>query len=126
MLRTFVAHLLRGKSVLIEGQTPEIFVSWWNVYEECMDKLLSGTSLNYSFPLEVTYVGECAQDMGSPHKEFLGAMMREIKLKLFTEKDGKTTYILRDYMVSVNRMHYSRAGIVFGMQTNLIMLGSQI
>ena len=110
----------------VGGQTTEIFVSRWNVYEDGMDELLSGTSPDYSFPLEVTYVGECAQDMGGPRKEFLGAMMQEIKFKLFTEKDGGTTFILRDDMVSVNRMHYLGAGIVFGTQTNLIMLGSQI
>ena len=108
MLRTFVAYLLRGRpldirdeSELIEGQTTKIFVSRWNVYEDGMDELLSGSSPDYSLPLEVTFTGECAQDMGGPQKEFLGAIMREVKFKLLTEKDGEATFILRD-MVAAN------------------------
>ena len=125
VLRTFVAHLLRGRpldirdeSELIEGPTTEIFVSRLNIYEDGMDELLSGTSPDYSIPLEVTFTGECAQDLGGPRKEFLGAMMREIRFKLFTEKDGEGTFVLRDDMIAVNRMHYLGAGIIFGTRDN--------
>ena len=127
MLRTFVAHLLRGRpldirdeSELIEGPTTEIFVSRLNIYEDGMDELLSGTSPDYSFPLEVTFTGECAQDLGGPRKEFLGAMMREIRFKLFKEKDGEGTFVLRDDMVAVNRMHYLGAGIIFACEQTTI------
>lgn len=60
----------------IEGETTEIFVSRMNIFQDGMDELLGGTECDPSLPLEVTFTGEYAQDLGGPRKEFLGAMMR--------------------------------------------------
>ena len=47
-----------------------------------MDELLGGTECDPSLSLEVTFTGEYAQDLGGPRKDFLGAMMHNIKDKL--------------------------------------------
>ena len=125
MLHTFALSFLRGRpldildeSELIEGETNEIFVSRLNIYEDAMDEVLCGTDPDYSIPLQVTFTGECAQDMGGPRKEFLGAIMREIKSRLFEEMSGETTFVLRDDVVAVDRMHFFGAGIIFGKKHN--------
>ena len=42
-----------------------------------------------SYPLEVTFSGKEAADYGGPRKEFLSAVTREIKDKLFQEVETK-------------------------------------
>ena len=68
------------ESVVLEGETSEIFVSRFNVYDDGMDELLNKTDHDYSLPLDVTFNGEMAHDLGGPRKEFLAAMVRQIKL----------------------------------------------
>jgi hypothetical protein len=113
VLRTFVGHFLRGRSldisdesVVLEGETTEIFVSRLNVYEDGMDELLSDTNHDYSLPLDVTFTGELALDMGGPRKEFLAAMMRQIQEKLFMQNDGENTFVLHENETAENKSHY--------------------
>jgi hypothetical protein len=121
VLRTFVGHFLRGRSldisdesVVLEGETTEIFVSRLNVYEDGMDELLSDTNHDYSLPLDVTFTGELALDMGGPRKEFLAAMMRQIQEKLFVQNDRENTFVLHENETAENKSHYLRAGLIFG------------
>ncbi|CAB4029344.1 G2 M phase-specific E3 ubiquitin- ligase, partial [Paramuricea clavata] len=120
VLRTFVCHFLRGRPLdvqdltrVLEGETAEIFVSRATLFEDGMDELLGGMGHDPSLPLEVTFTGECARDLGGPRKELLGAMVREIKDCLFVD-NGDSTYILREDVVAENRRHYFGAGLVFG------------
>lgn len=121
MLRTFLCHFLRGRpldikdpTVALEGETTDVFVTRENLYEDGMDELLGGLGVNDpSLPLEVTFTGECAQDLGGPRKEFLGVMTREIKDSLFVAS-GDSTYILREDVVAENRRYFFGAGLIFG------------
>lgn len=98
----------------IEGETTEIFVSRMNIFQDGMDELLGGTECDPSLPLEVTFTGEYAQDLGGPRKEFLGAMMRNIKDKLFVANQEDSTFNLHNDIVSENSRHYYGAGLIFG------------
>ncbi|XP_028403172.1 uncharacterized protein LOC114525912 [Dendronephthya gigantea] len=120
VLRTFSCHFLRGRpldvmdpTVQLEGETTDVFVTRENIYEDGMDELLGGLGVSDpSLPLEVTFTGECAQDLGGPRKEFLGAMTREIKDHLFVV--GGDTYTLRQDVVAETRRYFFGAGLVFG------------
>lgn len=83
----------------LEGETAEIFICRAGLFEDGLDELLGGTVHNPSLHLEVTLSGECAQDLGGPRKEFLGAMVREIRDRLTVAED---------------RRQYFGAGLVFG------------
>lgn len=76
--RTYVRHFLRGRpldiideSCFLEHETREMFVSLLNLFQDGVDELLQGEVNDYSVPLDVTFTGELAQDMGGPRKEFL-------------------------------------------------------
>jgi hypothetical protein len=94
------------ESAILEGETTEIFVSRLNLYQDGMDELLANTEQDYSLPLDVTFTGEMAQDHGGPRKEFLTAMMRQIKDKLFMQKENDTTFILHEYDAAENSSNY--------------------
>lgn len=74
---------IEDENGLIEGQTIEIFVSRYNLYNDTMSELLDPLQRDFSYPLEVTYSGEEAADYGGPRKEFLGAIKRNIQDRLF-------------------------------------------
>lgn len=121
LLRTFVCHFMRGRPLdltdpdqTIEGETTEIFVSRMNIFQDGMDEILGGTECDPSLPLEVTFTGEYAQDLGGPRKEFLGAMIRAIRDKLFVANQEDSTFNLHNDIVSENSRHYYGAGLIFG------------
>ena len=105
---------IMDESVVLEGETSEIFVSRFNVYDDGMDELLNKTDHDYSLPLDVTFNGEMAQDLGGPHKEFLAAMVRQIKDKLFVKDDRDATFILHQNELAENKSQYLGAGLIFG------------
>ena len=96
-----------------EGETVEIFVSRLNLYEDALDQLRGEISHDPSLPLEVAFNGECAQDLGGPRKEFLGAMVRAVKERSFVHT-GDSRYALNYDVVAENMREYLLAGIVFG------------
>ena len=91
-MKEYQKQFLRGRqldvehesSTIKEGKTREIFVSRWNIFEDAMEELLSNQHEDLSYPLEVIFAGEVAQDYGGPRREFLGTIMRELRDKLFT------------------------------------------
>ena len=120
ILRTYVGHFLRGRplditdeSQLLEGETREIFVSRLNLFQDGMDELLQGEVNDYSLPLDVTFTGELAEDMGGPRKEFLTTMMRLIKEKLF-RSEGEQTLVLFEDETAAKKSYYLGAGVIFG------------
>ena len=100
-----------------EGETTEIFVPRVNIFRDGMDELLGGTECDPSLPLEITFTGECAQDLAGPRKEFLGAMIRNIKDKLFVANQEDSTFNLHNDIVEFyteNSRHYYGPGLIFG------------
>lgn len=81
-----------------------------------MDELIPGASeRDLSFPLEVTFTGECADDYGGPRREFLGIVVREIRERLFVEaSDGEDGYQLTQDMTAEYNNYYFGAGLLFG------------
>ena len=126
VLREFQRRFLRGRlldlasdSESCEGRTTEIFVSRSNLFEDAVDELLGAEERDFSVPLEVTFTGECAEDYGGPRREFLGAMIREIKERLF--QDVNNGFMLTQDIVSVSKKYYFCAGLVFGKYTYTIL-----
>ena len=81
-----------------------------------MDELLNdsnGSNLDFSLPLEVTFIDELAQDYGGPRKEFLGMAIRETRDRLF-EEDGFGHYNIRDDVACLRKNYYFGGGLVFG------------
>ncbi|XP_044184710.1 uncharacterized protein LOC114947803 [Acropora millepora] len=120
ILKEFSRNLNRGRlldlvsdSDLCEGETTEIFVSRFDLFETGMEEILREGLSDFSLPLEVTFAGENAQDYGGPRREFLGSMMREIRDRLFKEQ-GATGYILQETEASLAKNSYYGAGLFFG------------
>ena len=91
VLKEYRANFVRGRPLDLEsedtpceGKTIEIFVSRINIYKDAMAEIVTEPPIeDISFPLEVTFIGEEAADYGGPGKEFLGAVMREVREELF-------------------------------------------
>ena len=106
---------ITGESDPIDGDTTPIFVSRQSLFEDGMSELLAEDPppvLNT--PLEVTFYGERAQDFGGPRREFILAMLQEIKERLLLEEDNEKGYKLRYSLAAVNHRHFYGAGVVFG------------
>ena len=120
ILKEFSRNLNRGRlldlvsdSDLCEGETTEIFVSRFDLFETGMEEILREGLSDFSLPLEVTFAGENAQDYGGPRREFLGSMMREIRDRLFKEQ-GATGHILQETEASLEKNSYYGNGLFFG------------
>ena len=106
---------IRDPTQITEGATTEVFVSRLNIYADGMDEIVGGTCHDYSLPLEITFIGECARDLGGPRKEFLSSMLRQIQEKLFVESVTESgTFVLHGNIVAEREMYYLGAGIFFG------------
>ena len=66
-----------------------------------------------SYPLEVTFTGENAEDYGGPRKEFFGCVLRSIRDKLFFDT-GNGEYKLTKDLTALTENHYFGAGLIFG------------
>ncbi|KAK3749365.1 hypothetical protein QZH41_010356, partial [Actinostola sp. cb2023] len=69
---------------------------------------------DYSIPLDVTYNGECARDYGGPRREFLGAIVKAIKDRLFKEHQDEEGFVLMKDITAIQKQYYYAAGIFFG------------
>lgn len=123
VLKEYRAYFVRGRPLDLEredtpceGQTIEIFVSRMNIYKDAMAELVTEPPIeDISFPLEVTFIGEEAADYGGPRKEFLGAVMREVREQLFQEsgsQDGE--YEMMNDVAPLRQHYYYGAGLIFG------------
>ena len=112
---------MESETGLCEGKTIEVFVSRCQLYKDTMAELVTKPPIeDVSYPLEVTFNGEEAADYGGPRKEFLGAVMREIRDRLFVE-DENEEYELCDDLASLRENYYYGAGLIFGNE-NIISL----
>ncbi|XP_050414897.1 uncharacterized protein LOC126828862 [Patella vulgata] len=83
---------------VVEGKTVDIFVSRDRILEDAFSELKEAGDM--SFPIEVTFTGEKALDLGGPRKEFLTSCVHNLNDQfikdgiLITEKDiGKDLFI---------------------------------
>ena len=123
VLKEYRANFVRGRPLDLEsedtpceGKTIEIFVSRINIYKDAMAEIVTEPPIeDISFPLEVTFIGEEAADYGGPRKEFLGAVMREVREELSQEagsQDGE--YELTNDVAPLRQHYYYGAGLIFG------------
>ena len=66
---------IKDPTQVLEGETADIFISRLNLFEDGLEELICEMGHEPSLHLEVNFNGECAQDLGGPRKEFLGAMV---------------------------------------------------
>lgn len=112
---------LTSSSEVLEGETLSIFVSRDRLLETAFDELLS-EECNYRLPLDVTFYGEDAVDVGGPRKEFLQLSLQQIieeENRLF-EKASDGGYIITSCEDVYGKRLYYAAGLVCGMLTSVV------
>jgi hypothetical protein len=125
ILNCYQSKILRGRKVdlevediqnfeVLQGRTFEIFVSRSNLLADAMSEVLTDMPTDFSIPLDVTYNGECAMDLGGPRREFLGAVVKAIKDRLFEEHEDKTGCTLITDPTALHKKYYYGAGIFIG------------
>jgi hypothetical protein len=92
----------------IEGDTAGLFVSRWNLLSDAFVELPYVD--NIRLPLNITFNGECASDLGGPRKEFLSLCIAEIQTKFL---DGNT--LRSDLPEELARHRFFYAGLLVGM-----------
>lgn len=106
---------LVSESEALDGDTTSIFVSRFDVLKSGFEELLEPT-MNVRLPLDVTFYGEEAADVGGPRKEFFSLLMKEMvkeEWRLF-KKEGEL-YSLTDDNTNLERKWYYAAGLTCGM-----------
>ncbi|XP_015757106.1 PREDICTED: uncharacterized protein LOC107336547 [Acropora digitifera] len=122
VLKIYASKFLRGRALDIaneeepcDGKTIEIFVSRQSLYSDAMSELVTTPPIqDVSYPLEVTFIGENAEDYGGPRKEFFGCAMRAIRDKLFFDT-GSGQFKLTQDLTALTENHYFGAGLIFGL-----------
>jgi hypothetical protein len=122
ILSTFRKKFLRGRPLnlssevesIVEGATTEIFVSRESLLKDTVDELLRG-DIDLSYPLEVSFIGELAADLGGPRREYLHAVIRDMMDELFEEVDGGGFVIGEDPSgLYIHERRYYVAGLLVG------------
>ena len=111
--RLDISSLTEVPSERTDGDTQPIFVSRQTLFEDIMDELFRMDVVDFSLPMEVTFMGEEADDMGGPRRELLVAMMQNIKDKFFVEKEHAWILQPTDVGSAFKRLYYA-AGIIIG------------
>ena len=123
ILRTFQKEFLTGRkldletdSEILEGDTSSIFVSRQRLLETGFQEILD-PEFNERHPLEVTFYGEEAADVGGPRIEFLNLMLKEIikeEMRMFKEQGGGA-FIFTDDENNISKRYFYAAGLLCGM-----------
>jgi hypothetical protein len=122
ILREYQKHFIIGRklditneSEMLEGETTNIFVSRERILETGFAELLE-PNLNFRIPLEVTFYGEEAQDVGGPRKEFFSLLLKELtkeEHKIFVEEEeGQFVFSSNDHIIE--KKWFYAAGLVCG------------
>ena len=86
-----------------------------NIFKDAKAELVTEPPIkDISFLLDVTFIGKEAADYGRPRKEFLGAVMREVRKELLQEagsQDGE--YKLTNDVAPLRQHYYYGAGLIF-------------
>ncbi|XP_033095325.1 uncharacterized protein LOC117099916 [Anneissia japonica] len=99
----------------IEGKTLPIFVSRNDILETGMSELVD--SEDFRYPMEVTFYGEEAADVGGPRKEFLVLMLQEIlkdERNILKEVDEQRYKIIEN-SANLRKKFYYGAGLLCGL-----------
>lgn len=88
ILKKAQEHILDGRqldivdsSTELKGKTNFIIIDRDHVFQDALAEVALIDNLR--LPLEVNFMGEGAQDLGGPRKEFFRLVLKEIKEKLF-------------------------------------------
>ncbi|XP_062607214.1 uncharacterized protein LOC134269002 [Saccostrea cucullata] len=118
LLRLYSNLFLQGRdlditdeSVPTEGESAGIFISRLNLFCDAVDEISSLE--NVRLPLEVTFHGEAAVDLGGPRREFFHSFMEEVKHRLLHVNAGAIEVLLQEEALA--RHHYFYAGLVIGL-----------
>lgn len=101
---------------MLEGDTTNIFVSRERILDTGFSELME-PNLNFRLPLEVTFYGEEAQDLGGPRKEFFGLILKEItkeENKIFVEEE-EGQFVFSEYEHGIEKRWFYAAGLICGM-----------
>lgn len=125
ILKEYQKHFLLGRklditneSEMLEGETTNIFVSRERIHvlETGFSELME-PNLNFRLPLEVTFYGEEAQDVGGPRKEFFNMLLKELakeENQLFVEEEeGQFVFTNNDHIFG--KKWFYAAGLVCGL-----------
>ena len=107
-----------SEEVETQGASIEIFVSRQNLFEDAVDELLQDVTAaggrDFSFPLNVQYIGEEAHDLGGPRREFLHTMVRLMKDLLLDENDDGCVLSKDIGKLHEGKKHYVMVGLLLG------------
>jgi hypothetical protein len=92
---------------LMEGDSSNVFVRRASAFEDSLEEVQHLDNIRW--PLEVTFCGEAAIDMGGPRREFFGIFYTSFKENLLCMKGDSAD--LSDGEVR----HYFYAGLIIGM-----------
>ena len=119
ILGIYSRAFLRGRQLDItdltcpipEGETTSIILSRETLLHDVMEEARLIT--DFTLPLEVTFMGEEAEDLGGPRREMFELAMRDIKEKFF--EMGEQGWVLqREDVAAVFRDQYYAAGLIMG------------
>ncbi|KAK3107016.1 hypothetical protein FSP39_005117 [Pinctada imbricata] len=117
ILKEYREQFLQGRPLdvvsmaeAIEGDTSAIFISRNNLFEDAMEELKNLG--NIRCPLEVSFYGEEAMDLGGPRKEFLAFLMQEIQDRFLVTHQGDV--ILQINEDAIGKHHFFYAGMAVG------------
>ena len=109
ILKKAQEHILDGRqldivdpSTELKGKTNFIIIDRDHVFQDALAEVALIDNLR--LPLEVNFMGEGAQDLGGPRKEFFRLVLKEIKEKLFDSG------LIEDFAE-----HYYTSGIIMGL-----------
>lgn len=101
---------LQNPGEYLEGETNEIFVGRNSIFIDGSNEILAIQNVRY--PLNVTFYGEVAEDLGGPRREFFELYINYFKENVL-DTDENSVKLKKITSVLVQR-HYWAAGIISG------------
>jgi len=120
VMNIYVSKVLRGRAIDIankeeacHGKTIEIFLSQKPLYSDAMSEPVTTRPpiQEVSYPLEVSFNMENAEDYGGPLKEIFGCVMRAIREKLFFNTGNGEFKLTQDLTALTKNLLWSRSHI---------------
>nr|XP_034320468.1 uncharacterized protein LOC105328763 [Crassostrea gigas] len=96
----------------IEGDTSPIYVSRESCLRDSIEELCHQKNLR--FPLEVTFLGELAQDLGGPRREFFEKALIEMKEELFYTTPNSEIRLVENIEFLATKMYFY-SGLLIGL-----------
>lgn len=88
----------------IEGDTSHLYVSRKSCLRYSIEELCHQKNLR--FPLEVTFLGELAQDLGGPRREFFEKALIEMKKELLYTTSNSEIRLVENIEFLATKMYF--------------------